>query len=145
AVEQAVIADEFARRDLPLPSTVIGEWVLPTLLEHGTDAQRRRFVEPTLRGEIVWCQLFSEPGAGSDLAGLSTKARRVDGGWSLNRGRAGGWPPPRSPASGSAWARPVRATAAATGSGNCSPAGPTATRRCGCWAVPPPASRRCRR
>jgi alkylation response protein AidB-like acyl-CoA dehydrogenase len=81
--EQAVIAQEFARRGLVPPTTVIGEWVLPTILEHGTDTQRERFVAPTLRGEIVWCQLFSEPGAGSDLAGLSTRARRVDGGWSL--------------------------------------------------------------
>lgn len=82
--EQAVIAQEFARRGLPQPTTVIGEWVLPTLLEHGDDAQRERFVPTTLRGEIVWCQLFSEPGAGSDLAGLSTRARRVDGGWVLS-------------------------------------------------------------
>lgn len=81
--EQAVIAREFARRGLPRPSTVVGEWVLPTLLAHGTPQQRERFVGPTLRGEIVWCQLFSEPGAGSDLAGLITRARKVPGGWSL--------------------------------------------------------------
>lgn len=81
--EQAVIADEFACRGLELPTTVIGEWALPTLLRHGTEDQQRRFVTPTLRGEIVWCQLFSEPGAGSDLAGLSTRARKVDGGWVL--------------------------------------------------------------
>ncbi|WGY03835.1 acyl-CoA dehydrogenase [Nocardioides sp. QY071] len=81
--EQAVIAQEFARRALAQPSTVIGEWVLPTLLLHGTPAQQQRFVDPTLRGEIFWCQLFSEPGAGSDLAGLSTRARKVDGGWVL--------------------------------------------------------------
>ncbi|HTW14016.1 MAG TPA: acyl-CoA dehydrogenase [Nocardioides sp.] len=84
AEQQAVIAQEFERRGLPQPTTVIGEWVLPTLLEHGDDAQRERFVPATLRGEIVWCQLFSEPGAGSDLAGLSTRARRVDGGWVLS-------------------------------------------------------------
>lgn len=81
--EQAVIADEFARRGLEQPTTVIGEWALPTLLLHGSEDQQRRFVAPTLRGEIVWCQLFSEPGAGSDLAGLSTRARKVDGGWIL--------------------------------------------------------------
>jgi 3-oxochol-4-en-24-oyl-CoA dehydrogenase len=81
--EQAVVAQELAARGLAQPTTVIGEWVLPTLLEHGTDAQRERFVRPTLRGDLVWCQLFSEPGAGSDLAGLNTRARRVDGGWAL--------------------------------------------------------------
>lgn len=81
--EQAVIAQEFTARGLPQPSTVIGEWVLPTILLHGTAAQQERFLDPSLRGEIVWCQLFSEPGAGSDLAGLSTKARRETGGWVL--------------------------------------------------------------
>ncbi|NLU83483.1 acyl-CoA dehydrogenase [Rhodococcus sp. HNM0569] len=82
--EQAVIADEFARRGFAQPTTVIGEWVLPTLLVHGTEEQRQRFIGPTLRGEIVWCQLFSEPGAGSDLASLVTRARKVEGGWSLS-------------------------------------------------------------
>ncbi|NPC98689.1 acyl-CoA dehydrogenase [Nocardioides sp. zg-DK7169] len=82
--EQAVIAHEFARAGQAAPSTVIGEWVLPTLLVHGTAEQQQRFAEPTLRGEIFWCQLFSEPGAGSDLAGLSTRARKVEGGWVLS-------------------------------------------------------------
>jgi alkylation response protein AidB-like acyl-CoA dehydrogenase len=81
--EQAVIVEEFERRGLVPPTTVIGEWVLPTLLQHGTGEQVERFVGPTLRGEVVWCQLFSEPGAGSDLASLSTRATRVDGGWLL--------------------------------------------------------------
>ncbi len=82
--EQAVIAQEFARAGQVPPSTVIGEWVLPTLLVHGTAEQQQRFAGPTLRGEVLWCQLFSEPGAGSDLAGLSTRARRVEGGWVLS-------------------------------------------------------------
>lgn len=82
--EQAVIAEEFARRGLHQTELGIGAWVLPTLIEHGDDEQRDKFVTPTLLGDIIWCQLFSEPGAGSDLAGLSTAARKVDGGWIIN-------------------------------------------------------------
>src|SRR5699024_5868920 len=66
------------------PDMVIGTWAVPTILQHGTTEQQQRLVDPTLRGEIVWCQLFSEPGAGSDLASLRTNARRVDGGWVLS-------------------------------------------------------------
>ncbi len=64
-VAQAVISQEFERAGMMQPSTNIGEWALPTILAHGTDEQRETFVGPTLRGEIFWCQLFSEPGAGS--------------------------------------------------------------------------------
>ena len=56
---------------------------MPTILEHGTARQIERFTGPTLRGEITWCQLFSEPEAGSDLASLRTSATRTDGGWTL--------------------------------------------------------------
>jgi alkylation response protein AidB-like acyl-CoA dehydrogenase len=55
----------------------------PTLLEHGNDGINERFLLPTITGEISWCQLFSEPGAGSDLAGLTTTAELVDGEWSV--------------------------------------------------------------
>ncbi|MEV0544574.1 acyl-CoA dehydrogenase [Nocardia salmonicida] len=82
--EQAVIAEEFARRGLERTELGIGAWVLPTLIEHGDDEQREQFVTATMLGDIIWCQLFSEPGAGSDLAGLSTAARKVDGGWIIN-------------------------------------------------------------
>jgi 3-oxochol-4-en-24-oyl-CoA dehydrogenase len=83
-VAQVVISQEFERAGMLQPTTQIGEWALPTVLAHGTDEQREAFVRPTLRGEIVWCQLFSEPGAGSDLASLRTRATKVDGGWRLS-------------------------------------------------------------
>ncbi|MEV0055900.1 acyl-CoA dehydrogenase family protein [Saccharopolyspora shandongensis] len=57
---------------------------MPTLLEFGDEHLRRRYVEPALRGEEIWCQMYSEPGAGSDLAGLQTRALRTPGGWVLN-------------------------------------------------------------
>jgi 3-oxochol-4-en-24-oyl-CoA dehydrogenase len=63
---------------------LIGAWVVPSLAEYGTPEQRERFIPPTLRGEILWCQLFSEPGAGSDLAGLRTRAVRAEGGWRIS-------------------------------------------------------------
>ena len=81
---QVVIAQEFARAGLAQSTAAISEWALPTILAHGTDQQRETFVGPSLRGDIAWCQLFSEPGAGSDLASLQTRAVKVDGGWLVN-------------------------------------------------------------
>jgi alkylation response protein AidB-like acyl-CoA dehydrogenase len=83
AVSQIVLDQELARAGVVRPDIVIAGWALPTILEHGNDEQRDRFVLPSLRGELVWCQLFSEPGAGSDLASLRTRAEKVDGGWLL--------------------------------------------------------------
>jgi alkylation response protein AidB-like acyl-CoA dehydrogenase len=83
AVTQLVIDQELARAGVVRPDIVIAGWAVPTIIEHGTDAQRDRFVRPSLLGELVWCQLFSEPGAGSDLASLRTRAERVEGGWRL--------------------------------------------------------------
>nr|WP_281385873.1 acyl-CoA dehydrogenase family protein [Nocardioides luti] len=82
-VTQLVIDQELARAGVERPDIVIAGWALPTIFEHGTDAQRERFVTPSLRGDLVWCQLFSEPGSGSDLASLRTRAERVEGGWRL--------------------------------------------------------------
>lgn len=84
AVLQIVIDQELARAEVARPDIVIAGWALPTILEHGTDEQRERFVRPSLLGDLVWCQLFSEPGSGSDLASLRTRAVKVDGGWRLS-------------------------------------------------------------
>jgi 3-oxochol-4-en-24-oyl-CoA dehydrogenase len=72
-----------APADAEPPNRAIAAWAVPTIERFGTAAQRERFVGPSQRGDIVWCQLFSEPDAGSDLAGLRTRADRVDGGWRL--------------------------------------------------------------
>lgn len=81
--EQLLIDQELAAAGVERPDLVIGWWAAPTILEHGTPEQIEQFVPGTLRGEFLWCQLFSEPGAGSDLASLRTKAVRGDGGWLL--------------------------------------------------------------
>jgi alkylation response protein AidB-like acyl-CoA dehydrogenase len=81
--EQLVIDQELAAAGVTRPDLVIGWWAAPTILEHGTPEQIERFVPPTLTGEVFWCQLFSEPGAGSDLASLRMKAVRAEGGWRL--------------------------------------------------------------
>ena len=83
ASHQVLIDSELERAGIRRPDLVIAGWAIPTIVAHGTDAQRERFVQATLDGEVTWCQLFSEPGAGSDLASLRTKATKVDGGWRL--------------------------------------------------------------
>ncbi|MEU4723044.1 acyl-CoA dehydrogenase [Nonomuraea dietziae] len=81
-LEQVIIHQEL--RGLRRPNLGIAAWAVPSIVRYGTREQQNRFLPKTFTGEIVWCQLFSEPGAGSDLAGLSTKAVRVEGGWSIS-------------------------------------------------------------
>src|SRR5580700_11004322 len=83
ALEQVVIAQEMRAAEVRGPVLAIGAWVVPALVQYGTPEQQQRFLPPTLRGDYLWCQLFSEPGAGSDLAGLSTRAVRAEGGWKI--------------------------------------------------------------
>jgi alkylation response protein AidB-like acyl-CoA dehydrogenase len=82
-VEQLVIDQELAAAGVNRPNLAVGAWALPTIIAYGTAEQQERFVRPTLAGELIWCQLFSEPGAGSDLASLATRASRTESGWVL--------------------------------------------------------------
>ena len=82
---QRVFNEEAAGHDLPTTAYIIGlGMVIPTMIEFGTDAQRERYVAKALRGEEIWSQLFSEPGAGSDVASLQMRAERDGDEWVLN-------------------------------------------------------------
>jgi alkylation response protein AidB-like acyl-CoA dehydrogenase len=92
---QIVIDQELDQAGIARPDLSIGGWAAAAVVSHGSPAQRERFARPTLRGEIAWCQLFSEPEAGSDLASVRTRAvRAVDGDGERGMGRrvgGGGW------------------------------------------------------
>ena len=76
-LETVIIDEEFNRAGVPrgMPMAQGPSMLVPTLLQHGTEEQKRRWIGPTMRGEVLWCQGYSEPGAGSDLASLQTSAR----------------------------------------------------------------------
>jgi 3-oxochol-4-en-24-oyl-CoA dehydrogenase len=84
AIEQLVIEQEFAAAGIKREGYGITGWVILTLIQYATPEQVARWVVPALNHEVIWCQLFSEPDAGSDAAGVKTKATRVDGGWVIN-------------------------------------------------------------
>jgi alkylation response protein AidB-like acyl-CoA dehydrogenase len=80
--EQTVVREEMWAQHEPRGAQYMGvNWVGPTIMRHGTDEQRRRHLPPIARGEVIWCQGFSEPDSGSDLASLRTAARRDGDGW----------------------------------------------------------------
>jgi alkylation response protein AidB-like acyl-CoA dehydrogenase len=80
-----IFAQEQARFDVSAGVFAVGIGMVgPTLIAHGTEAQQERYLRPMLRGDEVWCQLFSEPGAGSDLAALRTRAVRDGDEWVVN-------------------------------------------------------------
>jgi len=81
-VEQLVIEEELAGADLP--DMGISGWIALTIAQEGTPEQQERWIDPVLRGNELWCQLFSEPGAGSDAAAVRTSAKRVEGGWRVS-------------------------------------------------------------
>jgi alkylation response protein AidB-like acyl-CoA dehydrogenase len=81
-VESAIFNEELARARVPQPANVLGLLLGgPTLMVHGSEEQKERFLTPIVTAEEIWCQGFSEPDAGSDLAALKTRADKVDGGW----------------------------------------------------------------
>jgi alkylation response protein AidB-like acyl-CoA dehydrogenase len=84
-LEQVVLNEEFARAGAPLRADFFGDTLVgPTLLQWGTEEQKQQFIPGILKGEIAWCQGFSEPDAGSDLAGLKTKAELDGDEWIIN-------------------------------------------------------------
>jgi len=83
-IEQAIFSEEITRQRLPSPINVLGIMLAgPTIMIHGTDAQKDRLLEPILSADEIWCQGFSEPDAGSDFGNVQTRATKVDGGWSI--------------------------------------------------------------
>ncbi|MFJ6144277.1 acyl-CoA dehydrogenase [Streptomyces anulatus] len=82
-VRQLAIQQESREQGIRLSDLSIATWVVPSLIAYGTEEQRERYLPATLRGDLQWCQLFSEPDAGSDLAALRTRAVRTDEGWRI--------------------------------------------------------------
>jgi alkylation response protein AidB-like acyl-CoA dehydrogenase len=84
-IKNRIIASEFAKAKVPPPMGGQGiDMLVPTLLELGTEKQKQKYIKPTLHGEIIWCQGYSEPNAGSDLASLQTKGELIEGNWVIN-------------------------------------------------------------
>ena len=84
-IKSRITATEFSNQRIPGPMGGQGiDMLVPTLLELGTEEQKNKFIKPTLHGEMIWCQGYSEPNAGSDLASLQTKGELIDDKWIIN-------------------------------------------------------------
>jgi alkylation response protein AidB-like acyl-CoA dehydrogenase len=84
-IEQSIFNEELARSGAPLPANVLGLVMGgPVVITHGSEEQKQRYLDPILSGEEIWCQGFSEPEAGSDLASLKTRAVKSNGGWKVS-------------------------------------------------------------
>ena len=84
-MQSALFNEEMVRARVPSPANILGLVMGgPVVIAHGTEDQKRRFLQPILTADEIWCQGFSEPDAGSDLASLKTRAVKVDGGWRIN-------------------------------------------------------------
>lgn len=84
-LKSRIIATQFAKHKIPSPMGGQGiDMLVPTLLELGTEDQKKQYIKPTLEGSMIWCQGYSEPNAGSDLAALQTKGELIDGKWVIN-------------------------------------------------------------
>jgi alkylation response protein AidB-like acyl-CoA dehydrogenase len=84
AIEQLVIEQEFASARIKRPGYGITSWIILTLIQYASPDQVARWVRPALNQDVIWCQLFSEPGAGSDAAGIRTRATKTENGWRIN-------------------------------------------------------------
>lgn len=85
AIKRLIFQEECDKAGAPESLNILGENLAgPSIIDFGTEEQKQRFLRPILTGEEIWCQLFSEPNAGSDLASLRTKATKVDGGWRID-------------------------------------------------------------
>jgi alkylation response protein AidB-like acyl-CoA dehydrogenase len=84
-IEQSIFNEELARSGAPLPANVLGLVMGgPVVITHGSEEQKQRYLDPILSGEEIWCQGFSEPESGSDLASLKTRAVKSNGGWKVS-------------------------------------------------------------
>ena len=119
-IENVVLNEEFARAGAPMRADFFGDTLVgPTILQWGTEEQKQEFLPKILKGQISWCQGFSEPDAGSDLASLKTRrCSTATSGWST--ARRSGPPRPNTPTTSSCWPAPTPTPRSTRASATCS-------------------------